>query len=107
LSEIDDDEYLANPENSQFVSFNSVAAIEPAVIPVLYLPAGTDLELTRDAAGLHFIDNATGEELPASTFAYIARTTPATEAPIRVRAGRRAPVAIGVRLRATEMAALV
>jgi hypothetical protein len=68
LSEIDDDEYLADPENSQFVSFNSVAAIEPAIIPILHLPVGTDIELTRDGSGLHFIDTTTGEEMPLSVF---------------------------------------
>jgi hypothetical protein len=68
LSEIDDEEYINDPENLRVVSFNSVADIEPAIIPILHIPVGTNLELTRDSTGLHFIDNTTGQKLPLSVF---------------------------------------
>lgn len=63
FSELDDDAYAADPDNFEIASFNSVASIEPAVIPVLHLPVGTDLELVRDDTGKRFVDSTTGEEI--------------------------------------------
>ena len=63
FSEIDDEEYWGNPDNLQVVSFTNVAEIEPAVLPILNFPVGTDLELIKDDAGSHLIDSATGREL--------------------------------------------
>jgi hypothetical protein len=63
FSELDDDAYAADPSNFEVVSFNSVVAIEPAVLPVLYLPVGTDLELVREESGKRFVNSTTGEEI--------------------------------------------
>ncbi|QCQ17192.1 DUF2185 domain-containing protein [Microbacterium sp. RG1] len=61
LSEIDDDDYINDPANLQVVSFNTVVDIEPAVLPILYMPVGTDLTITRDEAGrIQLVDNKTG-----------------------------------------------
>jgi len=61
FSAIDDETYLDDPGNLQVVSFNSVADIEPAIIPILHLPVGSDLELVRDESGVRFVDSTTGE----------------------------------------------
>jgi hypothetical protein len=62
LSEIDDDEYINNPANMQVVSFNAVVDIEPAVLPILHMPVGTDLTIIRDEPGrIELIDNTTGK----------------------------------------------
>lgn len=63
FSEIDDETYLDNPDNLQVASFNSVVDVEPAIIPILRLPIGSDLELVRDESGIRFIDNTTGEAI--------------------------------------------
>lgn len=62
LSAIDDDDYINNPANLQVVSFNTVVDIEPAVLPILYMPVGTDLTIVRDETGrIELLDNATGQ----------------------------------------------
>lgn len=61
FSEIDDEAYADDPANFHILSFNSVAAIEPAIIPILHFPVGTDLELVRDVRGMRFVDSDTGE----------------------------------------------
>lgn len=64
VSAIDDDDYLADPANSAVVSFNTVAAIEPAVLRLFLLPEGTDVTIERDPDGrITFIDTTTGEPL--------------------------------------------
>ncbi len=61
LSAIDDDTYINDPANLTVVSFDTVVDIEPAVLPVLYLPVGTDLTIVRDENGrIELLDNATG-----------------------------------------------
>jgi hypothetical protein len=61
FSEIDDDAYLSDASNLQVASFNTVADIEPAVIPILYMPVGTDLVIDHDEHGrITFFDNVTG-----------------------------------------------
>ncbi|MGN8025874.1 immunity protein Imm33 domain-containing protein [Microbacterium sp. 22242] len=64
FSAIDDERYLSDATNLTVVSFNTVANIEPAIIPILRLPVGSDLELVRGEDGLQFRDNLTG--LPVS-----------------------------------------
>lgn len=64
LSLIDDDAFLANPDNMLVVDFNQVVAIEPAVLPILNLPVGTDLQIVSEAGKpIQIIDNATGQPL--------------------------------------------
>jgi hypothetical protein len=67
FSELDDEAYLSDPSNLLVASFNTVADIEPAVIPILNMPVGTDLVIDRDDHGrIRFYDNVTGApaELP-------------------------------------------
>lgn len=66
FSEIDDESYLDDPSNLEVASFNEVAAIEPAVIPLLHMPVGTDLAIIREQGRIRFFDNETGRELPAT-----------------------------------------
>ncbi|KQM40436.1 DUF2185 domain-containing protein [Microbacterium sp. Leaf203] len=66
FSEIDDESYLGDPSNLEVASFNTIAAIEPAVIPLLNMPVGTDLAIIRDRGAIRFFDNETGREVPAS-----------------------------------------
>ena len=59
----DTQEYVDNPDNMAVVDFNVLANIEPAVVNVFYLPAGTDLEFRSDGTGAYFINTQTGEEI--------------------------------------------
>lgn len=64
LSAIDDDEYLDDPAHMVVVDFNTVVGIEPAVLPLLYLPVGTDITIDRDSDGrISLVDNNTGSSL--------------------------------------------
>ena len=64
LSAIDDDEYLSDAANMVVVSFNTVVGIEPAVLPLLYFPVGTDVTIERDSDGrITLVDNSTGAPL--------------------------------------------
>ncbi|WP_285727959.1 DUF2185 domain-containing protein [Psychromicrobium xiongbiense] len=64
FSAIDDEAYLDDPRNLSVVSFNEVAAIEPAIIGVYLHPVGSDYELVRTPeGGMFFRDNLTGEPL--------------------------------------------
>ncbi|MEX8057507.1 DUF2185 domain-containing protein [Microbacterium sp. 16-032] len=66
FSEVDDESYLDDPSNLEVASFNTIAAIEPAVIPLFNMPVGTDLAIIRDRGAIRFFDNETGREVPAS-----------------------------------------
>lgn len=64
LSAIDDDAYLENPDNMAVVPFNTVVEIEPAVLPILYLPEGTEITIERSADGhIRLVDSRTDEPL--------------------------------------------
>lgn len=64
LSAIDDDAYLADPANMVVVDFNTVVGIEPAVLPLLRLPVGTDVTIDRDGLGrITLIDSETGRPI--------------------------------------------
>jgi hypothetical protein len=64
LSIDDDDEFLETPGNLVVADFNTVAAIEPAIIEIYLLPVGSDLQLVRENDGtLVFYDNQTGKPL--------------------------------------------
>lgn len=61
LSDIDDDAYLANPDNLTVVDFNVVAEHEPLVYDIYELPIGSDLTLTAEKDGSRaFFDNSIG-----------------------------------------------
>jgi len=64
LAEEDDDTYINTPGNLVVVDFNTVAAIEPAVISIYLLPIGSDLQLVEERTGrLVFYDNRTQQPL--------------------------------------------
>ena len=60
----DDEEYINVPGNNAVVDFNTVANIEPAVLLIYDMPAGTDvwLECGKDG-GMRFYHSGSGEEL--------------------------------------------
>jgi hypothetical protein len=64
LSAIDDDTFLSDPANMAVVGFNTVVLIEPAILPLLHLPEGTDATIERDTDGrITIIDNDSGEPI--------------------------------------------
>ena len=64
FSAADDSTYLADPANMTVVDFNTVVGIEPAVLPLLHMPVGTDVEIGRALDGrISLIDAATGRPL--------------------------------------------
>ena len=60
FSEFDSEEYINDPANVQVVDYNSVCAIEPAVIAVYPLPVGSDIELRYDGRRVTLHDAADG-----------------------------------------------
>ena len=60
FSEFDSEEYINDPANVQVVDYNSVCAIEPAVIAVYPLPVGSDIELRHDGRRVTLHDAADG-----------------------------------------------
>lgn len=64
LSVIDTEEFLGDSDNMTVVDFNSVVALEPAVLPLLHLPVGTDVTIARNDEGRIFLlDSSTGDEI--------------------------------------------
>lgn len=64
LSAIDDEDYINDPSNLAVVDFNTVVDIEPAVLPLLPLPIGTDVTIDREPDGrITLIDNTSGTAL--------------------------------------------
>ena len=63
IGDSDTQEYLDNTENSMVVDFNTLANIEPAVLSVYDMPAGTDLEFCSDDTGKYFVDTNTGKRI--------------------------------------------
>ncbi|PRI10091.1 DUF2185 domain-containing protein [Leucobacter massiliensis] len=65
FAEGDDDAFINTPGNLEVVDFNTVAAVEPAIIGISLFPVGSDLQLVREADGrLVFYDNETGRPVP-------------------------------------------
>ena len=62
FSEFDDDDYVNDPANSQVVDYNSVCAIEPAVIAVYPLPVGSDVEIRHDGGRVR-VHDSTGRDI--------------------------------------------
>jgi hypothetical protein len=53
-----------NLVESQLKFFNTVVLIEPAILPLLHLPEGTDVTIERDTDGrITIIDNDSGEPI--------------------------------------------
>lgn len=63
LSDADTDEYLADPNNSSVCALDTVVQIEPAILAVINLPVGTDVELTVVDGKRIFVDTNSKEPL--------------------------------------------
>ncbi|MCX2824561.1 MULTISPECIES: DUF2185 domain-containing protein [Bacillus] len=61
FSDIDDDDYVNDPNNLVVCDFNTVAQIEPAILAVYSFPVGSDLQLVVENGKCYFIDNITEE----------------------------------------------
>lgn len=68
LSIADTPEYLGAPGNLAITDFNTVCAIEPALISIWDFPVGTELMLHVDEKGTHIIDTASNREVGAEHF---------------------------------------
>jgi len=63
FSDIDDEDFINNPDNLIVCDFNTIANIEPALIGVYLLPVGSDLQLVTQGGKILFYDNITEEEV--------------------------------------------
>ena len=63
FSDVDDDDFINNPNNLLVCDFNTVANIEPAILGVYLLPIGSDLQLVVKNGEISFFDNLTGIEI--------------------------------------------
>ena len=63
LGESDTQAYVDDAANYAVVDFNTLANIEPAVLNILHMPAGADLEFRTDASGGYFVDTGNGKEI--------------------------------------------
>ena len=63
FSDIDDENFINNPNNLVVCDFNTIANIEPALIGVYLYPAGSDLQLVTQDGKILFYDNITEEEV--------------------------------------------
>lgn len=57
LSDIDDQEYIDNPDNLVVWDFNQIAEIEPAIVALYDYPVGTDIQIIREDGEIKFYDN--------------------------------------------------
>lgn len=57
FADIDDSEYVNNPENLVVCDFNTVAEIEPAIIAIYSMPVGTDIQIVVENGTIQFYDN--------------------------------------------------
>lgn len=63
FSDIDDDDFINNPDNLAICDFNTIANIEPALIGIYLLPVESDLQLVVEDGKISFFDNMTGEQV--------------------------------------------
>lgn len=64
FSHIDTSEYLADQANWAVVDFNTLCALEPALIGIWNLPVGSDLQIVDDGQRIRVVDTPTGREIP-------------------------------------------
>ena len=64
FSHVDDDAFLADPNNLQVVDFNQACLFEPALIGIWDFPVGSDLQIVDDGDGIQIVDTATGRVIP-------------------------------------------
>lgn len=55
----DTQDYVNDPVNMTVTDWNAVATLEPAVIPTLGMPVGSDLQLVREDGRVRVVDNLT------------------------------------------------
>ena len=65
FSDVDTTEYLHDANNLVITDFNSVCELEPALIGIWNLPVGSDLQIVDEGDGIHIVDTATGQPVPA------------------------------------------
>lgn len=63
LSDIDTDEFLANPSNMVICDWGTVIEVEPAITSIFNMPQGTDITLINENGKKYFIDTNTGKRL--------------------------------------------
>ncbi|MCI7657665.1 immunity protein Imm33 domain-containing protein [Anaerotignum sp.] len=63
LGDTDTQEYINQAENFSMVDFTVLAEIEPLVMRIFYMPAGSDLEFCCDETGKYFVDTRTGKKI--------------------------------------------
>ena len=66
FSDIDDSDYINNPDNLVTCDFNTVANIEPAVLGIYGMPVGTDLQIVVKGGVITFYDNLTEQQVEVS-----------------------------------------
>ena len=63
LSEVDTDEFLANPKNMVVCDWGTMFEIEPAIMPIFDMPVGTELTLEYESGRMYFVNSETGEAI--------------------------------------------
>ncbi|WP_262421950.1 DUF2185 domain-containing protein [Bacillus aquiflavi] len=63
FSDIDDDDFINNPDNLTVCNFNTVANIEPAILGIYLLPVGSDLQIVAENGKIVFFDNISGNKI--------------------------------------------
>jgi hypothetical protein len=66
FSDIDDSDYVNDPDNLIVCDFNTIANIEPAILGIYGMPAGTDLQLVIEKGKKLFYDNLTEKQVEIS-----------------------------------------
>lgn len=61
LSDIDTDDFLADPSNMIICDWGTVIELEPAVMSIFNMPKGTDITLINKNGKKYFIDTDTEE----------------------------------------------
>ena len=59
----DDEDYINNADHLAICDFNTIAAIEPAIIAIYLFPVGSNLQLVIENGKRFFIDNNTGRKV--------------------------------------------
>lgn len=61
FADIDDDDFLSNPDNTVVCAWDTVVEIEPAILMIFNLPTGTELLLEEKDGKKCFVNPDTGE----------------------------------------------
>ena len=63
LSDIDTDEFLADPSNMSICDWGTIIEIEPAIIYIFDMPMGTDITLVSENNNKYFVYTDSGEKV--------------------------------------------